>query len=107
MMQHMATDLTVTVGFGAPLVDSLKPKERPKALRPMPKFKGDQFDPHQTQADLALQICSNVKYANHVVSKALMQVLHGVVVPSSHHHSCVAILPCANNCTETAVTRLT
>jgi porphyrinogen peroxidase len=85
MEQHVASALTVTMGFGSAFVDTCSVTRRPKALRAMPRFKGDEFDPVQTQADLVVQVCSNVKFANHIAGKTLLGRLGGVFQPKAHH----------------------
>ncbi len=85
MEQHAASGLTVTIGFGSAFVETLAPDRRPKALRAMPRFKGDEYDPAQTQADLVVQICSNVKFANHTAGKTLLGRLGGAFGPKAHH----------------------
>ncbi len=69
MEQHVASGLTVTIGFGSAFVDTCSATQRPKALRAMPRFKGDEYDPTEAQADLVLQICSNLKFANHIAGR--------------------------------------
>ena len=83
--QHVAADLTVTIGFGAPIVERLAPASQPRGLRAMPTFPRDEFDPTRTQADLAVQVCSNVKFANHAAGKALGAALRGAFAPKAHH----------------------
>lgn len=85
MEQHVASDLTITVGFGSDFVGGFAPKRKPKALRPMPHFKRDKFDPAKTQADLLIQVCSNVKFTNHLVGKAVVRLLSGDFLPKAHH----------------------
>lgn len=85
MEQHVASGLTVTIGFGSAFVDTCAPTRRPKALRAMPRFKGDEYDPVETQADLILQLCSDVKFANHVAGKTVLGRLGGVFEPKAHH----------------------
>jgi putative iron-dependent peroxidase len=85
MEQHVASGLTVTIGFGSAFVDTCSPRRRPKALREMPRFKGDEYDPAETQADLVVQLCSNVKFANHTAGKTLLGRLGGVFEPKTHH----------------------
>jgi putative iron-dependent peroxidase len=85
MEQHAASSLTITVGFGSAFVDARSPKSRPAALRPMPRFDGDEFDPAQTQADLALQLCSDVRFANHVAGKLLLTQLVESFATKAHH----------------------
>ncbi len=85
MEQHVASGLTVTFGFGSTFADTLAPTSRPKGLRGMPRFKGDEYDPAETQADLVMQLCSNVKFANHAVGKTLLGRLGGAFEPKAHH----------------------
>src|SRR6266508_4093840 len=75
MEQHVASELTVTVGFGSGFVDKCSPKRRPQALRSIPRFEGDEYDPAETQADMVVQICSNVKFANHTAGEKLLGLL--------------------------------
>jgi putative iron-dependent peroxidase len=85
MEQHVASDLTVTIGFGRGFVDKVSPKRRPKALRSMPRFEGDEYNPTETQADLVVQICSNVKFANHTAGKTLLGLLDGAFTTKAYH----------------------
>src|SRR5207248_7302177 len=45
----------------------------------------DDFDPVETQADLVVQLCSNVKFANHAAGKTLLRRLRGAFEPKAHH----------------------
>ena len=81
MEQHVASGLTVTIGFSSGFVDKCAPKRRPKALRSMPRFEGDEYDPAETQADVVVQICSNVKFANHTAGKTLLGLLTKAFTP--------------------------
>ena len=85
MERHVASGLTVTIGFGSVFVDTCAPPRRPKALRAMPRFKGDEYDPVETQADLVVQLCSNVKFANHIAGKTVLGRLGGAFEPKAHH----------------------
>ena len=48
-------------------------------------FKGDEYDSAETQADLVMQLCSNVKFANQIAGKTLLGRLGGVFEPKAHH----------------------
>ncbi len=85
MEQHVACELTVTIGFGSGFVDTFSPKRRPKAIRSMPRFEGDEYDPAETQADMVVQICSNVKFANHTAGKTLLSLLSEAFTPKAYH----------------------
>ena len=85
MDQHLASGLTVTIGFGTAFVDTCSATRRPKALRAMPRFKGDEYDPAEAQADLVMQICSNLKFANHIAGKTLLGGLGRVFEAKAHH----------------------
>ena len=85
MEQHVASELTVTIGFGSGFVDKFSPKRRPQALCSMPRFEGDEYDPAETQADLVVQICSNVKFANHTAGKTLLGLLGKAFTPKVYH----------------------
>jgi putative iron-dependent peroxidase len=85
MEQHVASELTVTIGFGSGFVDKCSPKRRPKALRSMPRFEGDEYDPAETQADIVVQMCSNVKFANHTAGKTLLGLLSKAFTPKAYH----------------------
>lgn len=85
MEQHVASELTVTIGFGSGFLDKCSPKRRPKAVRPMPRFEGDEYDPAETQTDLVVQICSNVKFANHTAGQTLLGVLSKAFTPKAYH----------------------
>ena len=85
MERHVASGLTVTIGFGSAFVDTCSAPRRPKALRAMPRFKGDEYDPTEAQADLVMQICSNLKFANHLAGKTLLGRLGRVFEPKAHH----------------------
>ncbi|PYM82365.1 MAG: hypothetical protein DME09_14530 [Candidatus Rokuibacteriota bacterium] len=85
MEQHVASGLTVTIGFGRTFVDTCSAPRRPKALRAMPRFKGDEYDPTAAQTDLVMQICSNLKFANLIAGKTLLGRLGRVFEPKAHH----------------------
>jgi len=85
MEQHVVSELTVTIGFGSGFVDKCSPKRRPKAARSMPRFEGDEYDPAETQADMVVQICSNVKFANHTAGKTLLDLLSKAFTPKAYH----------------------
>ena len=58
--------LTVTVGFGLPLFEKLgRAAARPPALKAMPGWEGDDFDPAATQADLVVQVCGDDRAVVH------------------------------------------
>lgn len=85
MEQHVASDLTVTIGFGSGFVDKVSPKRRPEGLCSMPRFEGDEYNPTETQTDLVVQICSNVKFANHTAGKILLGLLGGAFTTTAYH----------------------
>src|SRR5262245_52601174 len=85
MERHVAAGLTITIGFSSAFLDRRAPTRRPKGLRAMPQFKGDEYDPELTQADVVLQLCSNVKFANHVAGKVLLRDFRGTFEPKTHH----------------------
>src|SRR5262249_60871494 len=52
MEQHVASGLTVTIGFGSAFVNTCSPRRRPKTLRAMPRFDADEYDPAEAQTAL-------------------------------------------------------
>ena len=60
-----ASGLTMTIGFGPSLferdgIDRFGiAKQRPEALKTLPKFRRDDIDPKQSGGDLAVQACAN------------------------------------------------
>ncbi|PZC47503.1 MAG: putative iron-dependent peroxidase [Chloroflexi bacterium] len=83
--QHVAADLTITVGFGPTFVTGMAPGQTPNALHPMPHFHGDEFNPAETQTDVVIQICSNVKYANYACADSLLKALAPAFSLAAHH----------------------
>ena len=83
--QHVAADLTMTVGFGPTFVAGMSPSQAPKALHPMPRFHGDEFNATDTQTDVVIQICSNVKYANYASADSLLKALAPAFSLATHH----------------------
>jgi deferrochelatase/peroxidase EfeB len=60
------SQLTVTIGFGSSLFRDPDGKDRfglakrfPEALRPLPRFPGDELDPDRSGGDIAIQACAN------------------------------------------------
>jgi putative iron-dependent peroxidase len=51
----------------------------------MPRFEGDEYDPAKTQADLVVQICSNVKFANQTTGETLLGLLSKAFTPKAYH----------------------
>jgi putative iron-dependent peroxidase len=51
----------------------------------MPRFEGDEYDPAETQADMVVQLCSNVKFANHIAGKTLLGLLNKAFTPKAYH----------------------
>lgn len=83
--RNAAPDLTVTVGFGPSFVAGLAQGPAPTALHPMPHFPGDQYDDADTQTDMVIQLCSNVKYANYTSADALLKALAPAFSLAAHH----------------------
>ncbi|MCX5400705.1 iron uptake transporter deferrochelatase/peroxidase subunit [Streptomyces sp. NBC_00102] len=55
-----ASQLTLTVGFGASLFDKFDLRDQlPDALADLPKFSGDQLDPARSGGDLCVQACAD------------------------------------------------
>src|SRR5581483_4051216 len=50
--------LTLTFGFGPSLFERLG-LPRPDALRPLPRFPGDELEPERSDGDLAVQACAD------------------------------------------------
>jgi deferrochelatase/peroxidase EfeB len=71
-----ASRLTVTVGFGGSLLDSLD-LSRPPALADLPAFAGDALDPARSDGDLVVQACADdPQVAVHAV-RNLVRLAHG------------------------------
>ena len=69
---HSGGALTVTIDYGLPLYEKLdKASAKPKALRYMPIWERDAFEPKKEQGDLLIQICSNERAVNFRVEKAI------------------------------------
>ena len=68
--------LTLTIGFGLPLFEKLgKTRGKPKSLRRMRAWDGDEFDSKTTQADALVQVCSDDRGLNFQVAHAVAQYL--------------------------------
>jgi putative iron-dependent peroxidase len=69
---YRAQTLTVTVGFGLPIFEKLgRTESAPDALKLMPGWEGDAFNPVDTQADLIVQICANDRSGTYHAEKAV------------------------------------
>ncbi len=83
---HSGAALTVTIGFGLPLFEKLgKASLKPKALRIMPTWERDAFDPKKEQGDLLVQICSNERSVNFHVERAILAHLEKSFALKAHH----------------------
>ncbi|MEE9198431.1 MAG: Dyp-type peroxidase [Dehalococcoidia bacterium] len=73
---YSAQNLTITLGFGIPLFEKLGRMEaKPRALKLMPGWEGDAFDPKEAQADLIVQVCSDERSVNYYVERAVLRHL--------------------------------
>lgn len=68
--------VTVTVGFGYSLFVDNNENDRfglrgqkPRYLKPMPSFPGDNFKPRETQTDIAIIIASDSQYVNVFIAR--------------------------------------
>ena len=83
---HRGQSLTVTINFGLPIFDKLGRLDRmPKALKLMPGWEGDDFDPKATQADLIVQVCSDHRAVNFHVERAVRKNLSPAFALKSYH----------------------
>jgi deferrochelatase/peroxidase EfeB len=71
--------LTVTVGFGASLFDERYglAARRPRLLREMPSFAGNELDPARSHGDLLLQVCAAHRDTVVHTVRELMRVVAG------------------------------
>jgi len=75
--------LTVTIAFGASLFDDRYglAARKPRRLRSMPSFAGDELDPTRTHGDLLVQVCAAHRdTATHTV-RELMRSVAGRLTP--------------------------
>lgn len=55
-----AANLSITIGFGPSLFDRFGlAAKKPRALQPLPAFKGDQLDPDLSGGDICIQACAD------------------------------------------------
>lgn len=81
-----ASQLTLTIGFGASLFRDAQGRDRfgladrmPEALRPLPRFPGDALEPEISGGDICIQACANdPQVAVHAV-RNLARIGFGVV----------------------------
>lgn len=85
MEPRVASELIVTIGFGSGFVGKCSPKRRPKPVRSMPSFEGDEYDPAESQADIVVQICRTTKFANHTAGKTFLGLLSKVFTSKAYH----------------------
>jgi deferrochelatase/peroxidase EfeB len=74
--------LTVTIGFGASLFDSVGLADRrPRRLTPMPVFPDDALVADQTHGDVLLQLCANTAETVIHALRDLLRATRGVLAP--------------------------
>ncbi len=75
--------LTVTLAFGASLFDARYglAARKPRRLRPMPSFPGDELDATRTHGDLLVQVCAAHRDTVTHTVRELMRVVAGRLTP--------------------------
>lgn len=75
-MSQPASDLTITVGLGAKMLDLLG--QRTQIVAELPKFSGEKLDPHYGQSDVLIQCCGQDPTVLHHAVRALQKNLRGI-----------------------------
>lgn len=102
--------LTLTVGLGATLFDRQGDpfgiaSRRPKGLKPMPTFPGDDLDPAQTDSDLLLQLCCDDPLVALHALREIERETRGALLPKALHRGAQRFSPASRSKGEIAQAR--